>query len=328
MEPIKQKFNGSSSSKEHSKSLNDLRHLDNKTRKKPLATPTPIRKVESVSLPNGSTSLSPPKSLHLKTRPPYPLPEATSEPDIHEYEEPVESPTKTKTEEFPLEEPPPMPNSTPPFLLLKQNQYDDPVDNTFKLITSLNLSSNNSAIDTKIEPIKRPKDKLTNTREVLKTNSIYLDDLIDNKKTFKFLSSTADDYEEITPGEEYKETFPFSDKDLEPSTLILMTQPSMDLTPETPRTPNKTIEFSNGPSNEPEEEFKVNVVQYDYNRKYSMSDDELSMDGLDNEELKDYTPMGYTSQAASIFFGVELDPPTPKPRKVMLMSSTNDEEDC
>ncbi|CAH1954623.1 unnamed protein product [Acanthoscelides obtectus] len=65
------------------------------------------------------------------------------------------------------------------------------------------------------------------------------------------------------------------------------------------------------------EDFKVNIVAHDPEMKFSFSEDELSEDlDITTNEEGDYELVGYSSHAASIFFGDF--PPKPKPRKLML----------
>nr|CAH7729177.1 unnamed protein product [Callosobruchus chinensis] len=78
-----------------------------------------------------------------------------------------------------------------------------------------------------------------------------------------------------------------------------------------------------------DEDFKVNVVKHDPEMQYSFSEDELSEDLDAAMDDNDYELIGYSSQAASIFFGGDV-PPKPKPRKLLLSESDRNsiEGDC
>lgn len=71
-----------------------------------------------------------------------------------------------------------------------------------------------------------------------------------------------------------------------------------------------------------DEEFKINIVQHDYNRSYSFSEDERSYQ--EEEPPHTFTRMGYSSQAASIFFGEDIEPEISRPRRIVL---TDDDDD-
>lgn len=320
------------SPKLHSKSLNDLRNLDQKRQKNVYATsPLPIRKTESTTIPNGSakptgTSTAPTgHSTTSKTRPPYPLPATTEHDGYHDYEEPIDSPTvKTQNEE--TDKPPPLPSTKPPLEPFIFGRYDEATGNiksSFRFELPLDKSATASSA-TSFANATRTFDNgsLVNTTEFVHTNSLYLEGSFKGEKKVSF-TTTTDDYEEITPGEEYKVTFP-PENDPEPSTLILMTQPRADITPESTE---NMFKFMNGFTTDLEDDFKVNVVKYDYQRNYSLSEDDISTNELDVEEMGSNLASGYTSQAASIFFGVDMEPPQVKPRKINL-KFTDDEEDC
>lgn len=268
-----------------------------------------------------------------KIRTPYPKGEKSSRPEVqNDYEEPLESLTslsKTITEEEVLEELPPLPKTRPPLNLFKKrfvsNEYDEPDENTLEFSSKFELPNNQRVIASSTTVVETNSKKLNNgsfvdTREVIAANSLYLGSPFGQKRTM--ISTIMDDYEDVTP-EETKVTFPSSEKDLEPSTLILMTQPSMESSsfPEPTQTKDDFSDY-------PENDFKINVVKYDHNRNYSMSEDDMSTSELNTEEMNGYTSMGYTSQAASIFFGFETEPPRPKPRNVVLHRMNEDEEDC
>ncbi|KAJ8958332.1 hypothetical protein NQ318_017478 [Aromia moschata] len=87
--------------------------------------------------------------------------------------------------------------------------------------------------------------------------------------------------------------------------------------------PNKaTFDKYSDDDEEEEEEFKVNVVQHDYNRSYSHSEDERS---YQDEDPMEFMKMGFSSQAASIFFGQDIEPIQPRPRKIMLKETDEDD---
>lgn len=288
---------------------------------------TPIRKTESVSIPNGS-AIPAGHSTTSKTRPPYPLPDTTEQEVYHDYDEPIDSPT-VKTQNKETDKPPPLPSSKPPLenftQLFINNQYEEPTENSFKSSHRFELPLNKSATVASATSFEKTSKTLENgsvleTTELVQANSLYLEGSYNGDKKFAF-TTTTDDYEEITPGEEYKVTFP-QENDHEPSTLILMTQPDV-----TPENPNTTFEFTNRFTTDLEDDFKVNVVRYDSQRNYSMSEDEMSTNELNAEEVSSNFTTGYTSQAASIFFGIDMDPPQTKPRKIDL-KFIEDEEDC
>ncbi|KAG5888355.1 hypothetical protein JTB14_020755 [Gonioctena quinquepunctata] len=77
--------------------------------------------------------------------------------------------------------------------------------------------------------------------------------------------------------------------------------------------------------NKNEDGFKVNIVQHNKNRAYSISEDELSVD-LDDDASK-FTTMGYSSQATSIFFGGDMQPTINRPRRVNLKDEEDDDGD-
>lgn len=276
--------------------------------------------------------------------------------DRNEYEKTPES-----------ENPPPLPNSSPPLNILAQyvgqNEYEEPY-------------MNNNTIS-KTTEAKRPTQlgnvSFVDSQECITLNSLYLDNNLDSGKPFAY--TTQQEYEEITPIEEYKVSFPVTESDLEPSTLILMTQPSVDGS-NIPESPSKPVQFTDLATYENDDDFKVNIVKYDFQRNYSLSEDELSTEELDNEEInsiteytsqadsiyfgKDmeqpklqstkissatnkekspkknedneeintFTSSGYTSQAASIFFGVNTEQSKPQSKKLLLQKATSDEEDC
>lgn len=333
--------------------------MDKKNKKPVLSTPTPIRRTDSAPLTNGSllgsnqnvsTTQSSVLGPSKTTRPPYPLPIFSSSEDAHEYEEPLDSPTKSqkalpvpsssinrKTEASDVELLPPLPKSRPPVHLLDevtiQNEYDEPDDKTYNFTSTFEVPNDSTAVASSTAILNKNSKTLANgdlveTHSVLTMNSLYLERPTAGKKVF--FSNAADDYEEITPGEEYKVTFPLDEKDLEPSTLILMTQQSVDNS-SYPGSPDRKLQLHNGFSDDNEDYFKVNVVKYDTKRRYSLSEDEMSGNELDTEDGTSYIQKGYTSQAASIFFGLDMvpeEPPIPRPRKVDLQRPTNDEEDC
>lgn len=321
-------------SKQHSQSLSDLKHLHQQRNKQVLPLSNSFRKVESTSITNldeKQPNVFVPEPSTSKQRPKYPLPETST--GSNHYEEPKGSSTKSsfkKVENLGTEKLPPLPKSEPPPLFL-QNEYDEPDEHSFTVSSKFDLPNNSTAMASSSTSVTKNSIKLKNgdildTREVTTINSLYLEGSSGGKKGF-FSSTTDEEYEEITPGEEYKVTFPLSDKDLEPSTLILMTQPSVDDSSYTELT-QRPYALTNGFPNEQEEDFKVNVVKYDYKRNYSMSEDEMSTGDVITEEPNSYLASGYSSQAASIFFGVDMEPPQARPRKVLIHSTNEDEEDC
>lgn len=70
------------------------------------------------------------------------------------------------------------------------------------------------------------------------------------------------------------------------------------------------------------EYFKINVVKHDLNRRYSYSEDEQSRE---DEEEPRFTRMGYSSQAASIFFGEGDEPEVVRPRRIQFREEDEDE---
>lgn len=185
-----------------------------------------------------------------------------------------------------------------------KNEYDETYDNI--------------TIKAK-QPKKLGNVSLVDFQECVRVNSLYLDNNLDPERLFSY--TTVEEYEEISPSEEYKVSFPMGDNDLEPSTLILMTQPSLDGSnvPESPDTP---IQFTELHDNEAD--FKVNVVKYDSQRNYSLSEDELSTNEVDNEEMDSIISTDYRSQAASIYFGKDMEQPKPQPPKIIL--ATNEDK--
>jgi len=70
-----------------------------------------------------------------------------------------------------------------------------------------------------------------------------------------------------------------------------------------------------------DDEFTVNVVHHD---KDYVSEDELSY--MEEEMTSDFN--GYSSQAASIFFGgADAAPPPVRPRRVNFLKEDNDDDD-
>lgn len=79
------------------------------------------------------------------------------------------------------------------------------------------------------------------------------------------------------------------------------------------------------PKNTPDDDvdyFKINVVKHDLTRVYSQSEDEHSQE---EEEEPRFTRMGYSSQAASIFFGEGEENEVPRPRRIQLIEDDDDE---
>lgn len=70
------------------------------------------------------------------------------------------------------------------------------------------------------------------------------------------------------------------------------------------------------------EYFKINVVKHDLNRTYSNSEDEQSHE----EEEPRFTRMGYSSQAASIFFGEGNETEIVRPRRIQFTKDDDDDE--
>ncbi|XP_018565836.1 uncharacterized protein LOC108906884 [Anoplophora glabripennis] len=67
--------------------------------------------------------------------------------------------------------------------------------------------------------------------------------------------------------------------------------------------------------------FKINIMKHDLSRTYSRSEDEQSHD---EEEEPRFTRMGYSSQAASIFFGEGEEAEIARPRRIQLMEDDDE----
>ncbi|KAJ8984867.1 hypothetical protein NQ317_002706 [Molorchus minor] len=72
-----------------------------------------------------------------------------------------------------------------------------------------------------------------------------------------------------------------------------------------------------------DDDYKVNVVQHDYERINSYSEDEKS---YQDDVSMDFSQMGFSSQAASIFFGADVEPVQPRPRRIMLKKDEDENE--
>lgn len=76
-----------------------------------------------------------------------------------------------------------------------------------------------------------------------------------------------------------------------------------------------------------EDQFRVHFVQIDSNHEYPVSEEELFED---EEDISEYKAMGYSSQAASIFFGEYEAPKVNRPRRIVFSSNGEGpaENDC
>ncbi|XP_072390651.1 uncharacterized protein [Diabrotica undecimpunctata] len=185
--------------------------------------------------------------------------------------------------------------------------------------------------NSRINNVKEKRLTPSTDDEYYKSNSMYTPTKPTN------LPLVDDDYEEVTPTEEYKFM-----GDSSASTLILMTQhsdtslasylktPTLKFDETTPD--NYVTNHSNGfdfPS-DTEEDFKVNVVHHDLSNY--VSEDELTQDEEEyqtrEESVSQYPRTSYSSQATNLFFG-ESEPVVQRPRKLHLRNVTEaDEDDC
>ncbi|CAH1174271.1 unnamed protein product [Phaedon cochleariae] len=122
---------------------------------------------------------------------------------------------------------------------------------------------------------------------------------------------------------------PTTNQEYEPSTLISMTQHSPDLqeynvsSMNTIAAATQTTEIDED-RDEEGEEFKVHIVQHNSAADNHTSEDETS---YQEDELSEYVSLGYSSQAASIFFGNDVLPTFTTSRRVRIMYSDSEDEE-